>query len=156
MFRQNAAHDPTAGWSCLDASLHAATFLAQRSDLGSFCQLCAATDHTHKDCAIHPFSASSTSLSTPVTSPVPTRPTRPHPPFTGPPVCIPICIQWNKGDCTRADCHYRHSCATGPGSLQAIECPATNPGSNFNCTTVRGCIKGADTRVYHLFINAGS
>ena len=24
------------------------------------------------------------------------------------------------------------------------------------CITVRGCIKGADTRVYYLFINAGS
>ena len=58
VFRQNVAHDPTADWFRLDASLH--VFLAQRSDSGSFCQLCAATDHTHKDCAIRPFSASST------------------------------------------------------------------------------------------------
>ena len=36
VFRQNAAHDPTADWSHLDASLHAATFLAQRSDAESF------------------------------------------------------------------------------------------------------------------------
>ena len=26
----------------------------------------------------------------------------------------------------------------------------------YICITVRGCIKGADTRVYYLFINAGS
>ena len=128
MFRQNAAHNPTVDWSHLDASLHAATFLAQRSDSGSFCQLRAATGHTR---AIHPFSAPSTSHCTPVTSPVPTRPTRPRPPFTGPPARTPICIQWNKGDCTRADCCYRHSCVTCLGSHWAIECPAINPGSNF-------------------------
>ena len=137
VFRQNAAHDPTADWSRLDTSLHAATFLAQQSDSGSFCQLCAATDHTHKDCALRPFSAPSTSHHATVSSPVPTRPTRPHPLFTGPPVRIPICIWWNKGECTQADCCYRHSCATCPGSHQAIECPTTNPGSNFKRATTQ-------------------
>ena len=40
VFRQNAANDPDADWTRLDASLHASTFLAHRSDTaGLFCPL---------------------------------------------------------------------------------------------------------------------
>ena len=122
VFRQNAANNPDADWSRLDASLHASTFLAHRSDTaGLFCPLCFGTDHSRRDCAMRSFSAPS---STGSGSGFQNR----SPSFSR----VPICKQWNWGNCTRLACHYRHSCLTCPGGFhRAIDCPATKPGSAF-------------------------
>ena len=119
VFRQNAANNPDADWSRLDASLHASTFLAQRSELnGVFCSLCFGTDHSRRDCAMRFFSTS------------PSNPSWQHRP--SPSSRVPICKKWNWGNCSGAGCNYRHVCFTCPsGSHRAIDCPATRPGSQF-------------------------
>ena len=59
-------------------------------------------------------------------APYPTTPGERQAPST-----VPICIQWNREDCSREVCHYRHACSTCPGDHRASECPKTEPDSFY-------------------------
>ena len=130
IFRQNAAEDEAADWTRLDASLHAATFLAQSSGSRSVCPHCSASDHLPKECALRPLS-NAARTSSPSLSGTHARGPHESPRSRAFPTIIPTCIRWNKGDCSSASCRYRHSCATCPGPHQACVCPNTPPGSFY-------------------------
>ena len=129
IFRQNAAEDESADWTCLDTFLHAATFAAQSSGAGSICPYCSASDHFPRDCALRPLSRATTPASqsqgTNYLKPCDNRDLR----AKAQPASFPICIRWNKGDCWLQTCRYRHSCATCPSSHQAWHCPNAPPRS---------------------------
>ena len=126
IFRQNAAEDEAVDWTRLDTSLHAATFIAQSSGARSVCPHCSASDHLPRDCALRPLSSGSgTSHQSHAKASQDNARSRALP------ASFPVCIRWNKGDCSSPTCRYRHSCATCPGSHQARVCPDTPPGSFY-------------------------
>ena len=51
VFRENAAVAPTTDWTKLESSLHATTFVANRSSEGTACHYCSESDHVADDCA---------------------------------------------------------------------------------------------------------
>ena len=125
LFWQHAAEDDLdegehpLDWSKLDASLHSC--MAGVAHDGSLCLLCGGSDHKMTECALQRVSKA------PSQSPI-----RPNAqPYYGKNKArassssVLLCIQWNKGDCQRANCRYHHSCATCPGSHRACDCPQT-------------------------------
>ena len=130
IFRQNAAEDETTDWTRLDTSLHAATFVAQSSGARSVCPYCSASDHLPRNCALQPLSGRSGAT---YQAQVGSQPKAPHDNLRSRalPTSFPVCIRWNKGDCSSPTCRYHHSCATCPGSHQARSCPETPPGSFY-------------------------
>ena len=52
VFRENAAITPLTEWTKIEGSLHATTFVANRSGEGIFCRFCSESDHTAEDCAV--------------------------------------------------------------------------------------------------------
>ena len=55
LFRQYAAANPDLPWATLDGSIHAATFLASRTGIGTHCRLCADSHHLTHECALAPI-----------------------------------------------------------------------------------------------------
>ena len=53
LFHQQAAHNISLPWNCMDPGLQASTTLAQRTPAGgSFCTLCQDCDHVAPQCAL--------------------------------------------------------------------------------------------------------
>ena len=125
IFRQHAALSPSMIWHELNPSLHAATVLSYRAGPGRVCSLCHEPDHSAETCAMQVLQPQSgLQLATqqlpaerPRTAPgqTPTslaghsrRPVRPE-------TLEKICISWNKGHCSFANCRFHHICATCKG-----------------------------------------
>ena len=51
VFRENAAVTPATDWTKLESSLHATTFVANRSNDGTVCHYCSESDHVADNCA---------------------------------------------------------------------------------------------------------
>ena len=131
LFRQHAAagdQDPSRpdlqlDWSRLEPSLHASYLVGGRDKEGRHCRHCGGSDHDAEACALGTLATQSPSHNS-------TKPTHPSPTLSSKgkarmPPSVPVCIQWNRGDCRREACRYRHSCATCPGNHRASECPTT-------------------------------
>ena len=132
IFRQNAAEDASVDWGKLDSSLHTATFAAQSTGPGSICPYCSTCDHPPGMCALRPFAkAGGEQSNSPRGSRYQSRSERVPSRSEALPTAFPICIKWNKGECSFANCSYRHSCATCPGAHKARDCPKTAPGSFY-------------------------
>ena len=140
LFRQHAAvgdQDPTCpearmDWSRLDASLHATYLVGGRDRDGRQCRLCGGVDHEADSCALKALMSHSRPESRPPSMAAPSTPLSHHKSrqkyLSG---SSPICIQWNRGECTREVCRYRHTCATCPGEHRASECPKTEQDSFY-------------------------
>ena len=118
-------------WTRLETSLHATYLVGGRDREGCLCRHCGGSDHEAEWCALR-------ALTHPRTEPKPgympapsTSPSHYSRGKTRTPNTVPICIQWNRGDCSREVCRYRHACATCPGDHRASECPKTEPDSFY-------------------------
>ena len=119
LFRKQVAINPTLPWDSLQPALHSTLILGQRRGTGSFCTLCAGTDHSAAQCALAPLQPQ------PSTQPFPRQPD--NAPQRRPETLLRICVSWNKGSCSYpATCSYRHICATCRENHMAKDC-ALNP-----------------------------
>ena len=114
-FRQQAAAGATAPWSELNLSLMAATVFAAGGEAAArACQLCFATDHTARDCALASLEVGRTSQRPPSGARASPRP-RPYRAQDD------ICRRFNRGTCSASSCRFEHICAAcqkpGHGSV---------------------------------------
>ena len=139
LFRQHAAagdQEPShpelqMDWTRLETSLHATYLVGGRDREGRLCRHCGGSDHEAEWCALRALTHPRTEPK-PGYMPAPSTPPSHYPRGkTRTPTTVPICIQWNRGDCSREVCRYRHACATCPGDHRASECPKTDPDSFY-------------------------
>lgn len=121
VFRRQLSINPALAWNTLEPSLQAATILGQRSFTGTLCSLCQESDHPTNQCALAPLQqqlhfSPTTTASQPATNYRP--PKRPE-------TLQRICVAWNKGQCYRPRCTFRHTCATCQKNHKARDCPDT-------------------------------
>ena len=115
-FRQQAAAGASTRWSELNLSLMAATVFSAGGDNPSrACQLCFATDHTARDCAL----TSLEGYKAPARMPAPGRTTQRAKPHRNQ---EEICRRFNRGICTSPVCRFEHACSAcqkpGHGSFE--------------------------------------
>lgn len=136
VFRRQLSINPTLPWKTLEPGLQAATILSQRTSSGMMCNLCRESDHTTHQCALAPLQQQLTVQSQ--TSPPPR-------PWRRPETLLRICVAWNKGQCNRARCSYRHVCATCQRSHKARDCPDTPPDSVYKSASATTRASAAST-----------
>ena len=114
-FRQQAAAGASAPWSELNLSLMAATVFAAGGEAPArACQLCFATDHTARDCALASLEGGRTTQRPPSGAQASPRP-RPYR------ARDEICRRFNRGTCSASACRFEHICSAcqkpGHGSV---------------------------------------
>lgn len=127
VFRRQQSINPALAWNALEPSLQAATILGQRTS-GTFCTLCQESDHVASQCALAPLQQQlqTSHVSTTVSQP----PSTSRPPKR-PETILRICVAWNKGQCTKPRCTFRHVCATCQNAHKARDCADTPPDSEY-------------------------
>ena len=127
VFRRHLSINPLLNWNVLEPGLQASTMLGQRNSSGIFCTLCRESDHISTYCALAPLQQQLQPLpsGTPSQAPRPPRPPR------RPETLLGICVNWNKGICTRPSCSFRHVCASCQLQHRARDCPDTPPDSEY-------------------------
>ena len=136
-FRQQAAAGASIRWSELNLSLMAATvFCAGGDNPSRACQLCFATDHTARDCAL----TSLEGYKAPARLPAPNRMTQRSKSHCSQ---EDICRRFNRGTCTSPVCRFEHVCSScqkpGHGSFECKT--AANKGASLETPAQRS---GAD------------
>ena len=127
IFRRQLSINPLISWNTLEPSLQASTILGQRNSSGTLYTLCQESDHSSNQCALAPLQQQLTS-STPANTPHPATAYRP---LKRPETLLRICVAWNKGQCTRPQCSFRHICATCQKAHKARNYPDTLPSSEY-------------------------
>ena len=98
LFRQQAAIDPTLPWNLIHPGLQATTMLGQSARPGTFCLICAETDHSAPQCAMAQLQQPTLRSGNSTT------------PRAG--TVRRICSSWNEGNCMYpGTCTYRHVCS---------------------------------------------
>lgn len=128
VFRRQLSIDPTLRWNTLEPGLQAATILGQRTSAGILCSLCRESDHSTSQCALAPLQQQL--INHPQVPPAPRSWRRPE-------TLQRICVSWNKGQCNRPRCSYRHVCATCQRNHKARDCAETPPDSEYKSASVQ-------------------
>ena len=113
--------------NALEPSLQAATILGQRASGDMLCNLCQKSDHPTSPCALAPLQQQLHLAASPMASHTAAD--------YGPPkrteTLQRICVAWNKGNCFRPHCTFRHTCATCQKNHKASDCDDTPPHSEY-------------------------
>ena len=132
VFRRQLVVNPLLPWNTLEPGLLAATVLGQRNNTGgTYCAHCRESDHSSHQCALSslqqqltpaiPGSASQVATRTRSSARAPRRLE----------TALNLCINWNRGLCERANCIYRHVCATCQQQHRARDCVSTPANSLY-------------------------
>ena len=124
VFRHQLSINPLLSWNTLEPSLQAATILVQWNTGGTLCSLCQDCDHTSSQCAWAPLQQQ-LQPSPSVVVAAPYRPPRRVETLQR------ICVSWNKGNCSRQQCSFRHVCATCQKAHKARDCSDTPSESEY-------------------------
>ena len=128
VFRRQISINPALSWNTLEPSLQAATILGQRTSEGTLCTICQECDHSASQCALAPFQQQ---LQTPPVIVSSSAPASVYRPPRRPETLQRICVGWNKGNCSRPQCSFRHICATCHKAHKARKCPDTPADSEY-------------------------
>ena len=113
-FRRKAHRFRLASWGHIDPELYAKAFTGPgRAKPQATCDLCLSATHSNSQCRFY--------------SGGPVKRPRAGPKQSAPAstVAKEICLNYNRGKCSRTDCHRRHVCLLSGcgGPHQAIHCP---------------------------------
>ena len=137
VFRRQMSINPTLCWNTLDPGLQAATIIGQQSSPGTFCALCRECDHQASQCTLAPLQQQLLSRPPTASQSVSRAPGIPRPPRR-PESLLNICVNWNRGFCSRIPCTFRHICASCQSQHRARDCPTLPDGSDYKSPTTLG------------------
>ena len=126
ILRRQVAINPATPWNSLQPSLQVATIPSQGTTTSVCCTTCLECDHTTRQCALAPLqqqlcSEGGTAITTSEVNRPPRRPES----------WLRICINWNRGSCSRPTCSYRHVCAKCQKNHRARDCPDLPASSEY-------------------------